>query len=151
MFSWLKVRPRFRRTRPLATVIFTYLLHPDLVTVRATIRSLDKPLMDVFIMNELGADHFASAVKDGRTIPPPSGWCPLPEETPFPALMDEEHRMVFTIDRVRSCEGADIRLFWGRERREDLCWAGFELELLNQGGLMTMEVEYDLKFGELKP
>lgn len=148
-FSRLRVRPRLRRTLPLATASFTYSIQRDKVTVRTAIRSLRGALPRVFIMNELGADIFTSAIKDGGIVPTPTGWCPLAGDMPTPALLDREHGTTFLIDRVEVGEDVKARLFWGRERREDLCWAGFELELLGTGPARTMEVEYDLRFGEV--
>lgn len=147
LFSRLKVRPRLRRTSPLAAARFTYSPRPDGVDIKAVVRSLDGALGEVFMMNELGADHFDSAIRDGRVVPAPTGWCPLPHRTPTPALMDTEHGTTFFIDRLRH-GGTAARLYWGREKNEDLCWAGFELELRGLG--KTMDVEYDLRFGEVR-
>ena len=149
MFSWLRVRPELRRTRVMAEAMFTYTPQHDSVTVRGTVRSLNGPLPKVFVMNELGADHFSSSVRDGRIGPPPTGWCRLPDELPSAALLDEKHGTTFFIDAVEASEGVGTRLFWGREKREDLCWAGFELELRNQKYLTAMSFGYEVRFEEM--
>jgi hypothetical protein len=149
MFSRLRVRPEFRRTRPLAKATFIYAIRTSSVTISATVRSMNGALPDVFVMNELGADHFISSIKEGRTSPAPTGWCPLPDGMPSPALMDEEHGVMFLIDRVSGGEEVGTRLYWGRESRGDLCWAGFEIELRNLHGAEEMSVEYEVRFVEM--
>ena len=98
-FARLKVRPELRRTRTQALAEFDYELRADTIVVRAEVRSLDGPLPGMFVMNELGADHFRSAIRDGIIGPPPTGWCPLPDGPP--RLLDEEHGTTFGIDRVK--------------------------------------------------
>jgi len=151
IFSRMRVRPVFRPARPLATAMFVYAPRADAVTIKATVRSLAGHLPDMFIMNELGADHFVSVIRDGRTGPAPTGWCPLPSRMPSPSLVDEEHATTFLIDRLKVSEGLETHLFWGREKGEGLCWAGFELELRNLKGLEEASVEYEVRFGELRP
>lgn len=149
LFSRLRVRPELRRTSPMATAVFDYSLRTDSVVIRAMVHSLGGDLPDMLIMNELGADHFVASIRDGRTGPAPTGWCPLPADMPTPALLDEEHGTTFRIDRVSASDGIGTRLFWGREKGEGLRWAGFEIELRNLKGLEEMSVEYEVRFGDL--
>jgi hypothetical protein len=148
MFEWFDVRPVLRRGETLATATFLYLPGENLVRVCGSIRSLAGPLPTVYVMNELGAGHFDRSVLNGGEINhPPTGWCELPMTMPTPALLDPRRGTTFFIDRLNCCEGSGPRLFWGRERGDGLCWAGFEVELSNPGGLRSVDIEYEVRFG----
>ncbi|MBI0582621.1 MAG: hypothetical protein ISF22_00180 [Methanomassiliicoccus sp.] len=150
LFSKFEVRPVFRRTAPLATAIFTYLPGDGSVAVGVTVRSTNGPLPEVFIMNELGAGHFDSSMVNGTVGSAPTGWCELPWAMPTPALADVRGGTTFRLERVRCGDGAEPRLYWGRERSEDLCWAGFEIELSNLDGRPAMSLDYEVRFGRLE-
>jgi hypothetical protein len=54
---------------------------------------------------------------------------PLPRSFPTPALFDPSRGVRFRLESLTLQPRVPCRLFWGRERFPDLCWAGFELEL----------------------
>lgn len=146
LHAWFDVRPAYRPVEALANVTFVYKPKGDAVNIVCTIRSLDGPLPTVFVMNELGAEHFDRSITDGREGPAPTGWRKLPYATPTPALLNAREGVAFLIDQLTCPDRSGPRLFWGREHRSDLNWAGFEVELSNPGGLVSMKIEYNLRF-----
>lgn len=63
-----------------------------------------------------------------RGRPSPPGWEAIDPCDP-PHLFDPIHGLRFAIGGVSAAPPVPTRLFWGRERAGDLCWAGFCLEL----------------------
>jgi hypothetical protein len=149
-FAWFVVHPAFRPVEALAKVMFVYRPEGDEVNIECTIRSLGGPLPTAFVMNELGAGHFDRSIIDGREGPAPTGWCGLPLTTPTPSLLDTRERTTFLIDQLSCPDESGPRLFWGREHRSDLNWAGFEVELSNPGGHANMKIEYTVRFGRVE-
>jgi hypothetical protein len=147
LFSWFDVRPAFRPVGTVATATFVHRPEAGSVKVACTVRSTDGPLPTTFVMNELGAEHFDRSIRAGKVGSAPTGWCELPMTMPTPALLDPRKGTTFFIDRLRCCEGSGPRLFWGREHSDGLCWAGFEVELSNPGGLTSVELNYEVRFG----
>lgn len=145
-FSKFQVRPVLRSNAPLAIAEVTYLRRSDSVSVECTVTSLEGPLPEISVMNEVGADHFDASIRSGTVRDPPSGWCGLPLRQPCPALWDSRSQTAFTIDRIECEEGMDVSLFWGREKAKDLCWAGFEVKLRNLEKLSKVKLRYELRF-----
>lgn len=150
-FSQFQVRPDLRSTEPLAVAEVAYHQKEGAVEVECLIRSLEGPLPQISVMNEVGADHFDSSLQDGRVGKPPSGWCELPLNRPSAALWDPRARTAFTIGSIECEEGMDVSLFWGREKAKDLCWAGFEVKLRNVQRLSQVKLRYELRFETVGP
>ena len=112
-----QVRPVWVSNAPLAIAEVTYLRRSDSVSVECTVTSLEGPLPEISVMNEVGADHFDASIRSGTVRDPPSGWCELPLRQPCPALWDSRSQTAFTIDRIECEEGMDVSLFWGREKQ----------------------------------
>jgi len=129
--------PHFEEIAPVAIADFTYIWDRSRVDVECRFRRLGDAPARLFVMNELGADFFRASWLDGREAPPPTGWQPLPAGAP--ALYDPQLGLRFSLVRAAADAPATPRLFWGRERNADCCWAGFELEFagaaLPAGGL----------------
>jgi hypothetical protein len=150
-FSRFQIRPVLRPNEPLAIAEVTYHQKAEAVEVECSIRSLEGPLPEICVMNEVGADHFNSSIQGGTVGKPPSGWCELPLHQPFAALWDPLARTAFFIDRIECEEGMDVSLFWGREKAKDLCWAGFEIKLRNVQKLSQVKLRYQLRFETVAP
>jgi hypothetical protein len=120
--------PGFSHTAPMAEARFTYTWENDRVEVACQLRLFQNGSSKVFIMNELGADFFRASWQEGQLAPPPSGWQALPLRLPTPSLYDAGRGLRFSLSALTVAEQVPVRLFWGRERNADCCWAGFELE-----------------------
>jgi hypothetical protein len=129
----------------------TYRPETDAVTVECSISSLEGPLPEMCVMNEVGADHFDASINAGEVGKAPSGWSQLPMDLPSPALWNSRTGASFFIDRIECEEGMDVGLFWGREKAKDLCWAGFELKLRNLAGVTSIKLRYEIRFGTVVP
>jgi hypothetical protein len=114
---------------PVAFALFDYEVRGDMVDIACTVTGTAGALSKIFIMNELGADFFCRAIVGCVITDPPSGWQPLPRETPTPAFRDPAHGLSFSLASFQGPPGAPSRLYWGREKVPDYCWAGFEIEL----------------------
>lgn len=113
---------------PVALFHSDYALSGNRIEISWTIESLDGFLPRVFVLNELGGRAFSQGWENGRRIPPPSGWVPLPLEDPWPALFSPGFNLLFALEEF-SVEGpAKVFLRWGREMGARLSWSGFELE-----------------------
>ena len=62
-------------------------------------------------------------------VDPPTGWQPLARDLPTPALYDGHHGLRFSLSSIAVTPEAPHKLFWGREKTADYCWAGFEIEV----------------------
>ena len=98
------------------------------VDLRAEVRPPVRPGSTVCLLNELSGGWFIGSVRGGEVGPPPPGWEAIDPCDP-PHLFDPIHGLRFAIGGVSAAPPVPTRLFWGRERAGDLCWAGFCLEL----------------------
>jgi hypothetical protein len=139
----LRLRARFVPALPVAESRFIYSIRGGRVAVDGTIGLLRRGSTKVFIMNELGADFFPEALVKRRVVAPPTGWQPIAPDPPAPALYDRRHGLRFSISSVVVTPAAPHRLFWGREKTAEYCWAGFEIEV-DVGRLQgtTLSVRY---------
>ena len=125
----LGLKQCFQPVDAVASGSFSYQVQGRRLTVHGRVDSLLGCLGKVFIMNELGADFFPRGLKGGTQIPPPSGWQVLPATMPTPALYNDREGVGLLLGDCATAGNVPFRIFWGRERTADLCWAGFELEL----------------------
>jgi hypothetical protein len=107
---------------------FEYVIQGSRIEISCRLQALRGGLPTIYLLNELGANAFRNGWLDGRPIPPPKGWEPIPSN-PQAALYDPARRLCFRIGQVTVSEGMNARLYWGRERLMELCWAGYEIEL----------------------
>jgi hypothetical protein len=122
-------RPTFQACPPVASAHLDYQVQGGRVEMECALESHSPGLSKVFLMSELGADFFSHALRDGAEVRPPSGWHPLPASFPTPAFFDPANMLRFTLTDFSVRPRIPFKVFWGRERIPDLCWAGFELEL----------------------
>jgi hypothetical protein len=125
----LRLTARFVPASPVAETTFDYAVRGQKVDIACTVERLNGRPAKIYIMNELGADFFCRSIVKRRVVIPPTGWQPLPFELPTPALYNPEHRVRFYITSLAAAPAVPVRLFWGREKVADYCWAGFEIEL----------------------
>lgn len=125
----LRLNPRFVPAPPVAEALSACTVRDGRVDIECTVRLLRGGATKVFIMNELGADFFPEAIVKRRMVAPPTGWQPVPRDPPVPALYDGHHGLRFSLSSIAVTPAAPHKLFWGREKTADYCWAGFEIEV----------------------
>ena len=124
-----RVRARFVPAAPIASAVFDYTVRGDRVDVACAVEGPAGLPSRIFVMNELGADFFCRGLDRERAIEPPSGWQPIAPGLSTPVLYDPAHRLRFSVDRLFVDPVVPARIFWGRERFSEYCWAGFEFQL----------------------
>jgi hypothetical protein len=122
-------RASFQACPPVASACIDYHARDGRVEMECALESRPPGLSKVFLMSELGADFFSSALGDGCEVPPPAGWNPLSSSFPTPAFYDPVRALRFTLLDFSVRPRIPFKVFWGREKVPDLCWAGFEIEL----------------------
>jgi len=137
-----RMDPVFAGIPPVAKARFEYTLRPGGVDVDCRIRALQGTLPKIFLLNEVSADAFSAGRRAGKAVSPPMGWELL--EAPS-ALYDPVRGLTFSVDSVSAGDGASTRLFWGRERTDEICWAGFEIEL-DPGRATDVSCSYRVDF-----
>lgn len=124
----LGVKSLFAPVSPRAGAEFYYKLESNRVEVRCEFHALNEPLQELYIMNELGADYFTSGWKAGRKNAPPSGWQVL-DHHDLPFLYSPEHRLRFSLCDISVNHELPFKVCWGREKIDNLCWAGFSIQI----------------------
>jgi hypothetical protein len=125
----LRLKPRFVPAPPVAETLFDYAARERSIDIDCTVHLLRRGSTKVSFMNELGADFFTRAIVKSRVVAPPTGWQPLALDHPIPALYDQSHGLRFSLASIVVTPAAPFRLYWGREKTADYCWAGFEIEV----------------------
>jgi len=144
----LRLNSRFVPASPVAETQFAYTVRGREVDIDCTVRLLGRGSTKVSIMSELGADFFTGAIAKGRMLAPPTGWQPLALDFPTPALYDRRHELKFSLASVIVTPAAPWRLYWGREKTADCCWAGFEIEVdVRRLPAETLSVRYVVSLG----
>lgn len=124
----LRVESGFEAAPPAGRVTVACAVTGGRVDVRAEIHPSAGPESTVCLLNELSGRWFTASVRSGEIGPPPPGWEAINPADP-PGLYDPVHGLRFTFGEATVSPPVSTRLFWGRERAGDLCWAGFCLEL----------------------
>jgi hypothetical protein len=144
------VEHRIVRTRSRGTATFEYRLSKDTAIVNLKIESKNIGKKKICIMNEASADFFDSSLINGKIAGPPWGWEPVRGEAGF--LYSREKRVSFCIKNIRLIQGdaCSIRLYKGWENTKELCWTGFDIEILPLSRkIQTIEIEYEACFKEV--
>ena len=95
----------------------------------------------ICIMNEMGADWFKESIKNDKRGKPPSAWEIFDPRDYNAGLYDNEHKLKFSIKDVSVSEGLEYKIYWGREKTSELCWAGFTIEIeTNKTKLTTNQI-----------
>lgn len=143
----LAIDPLFETIPPVGQVTVTCVVQGGRVDVRAEVHPPMKPGSMVCLLNELSAEWFTAAVRNEKIVPPPPGWEMIGPHDPEVHLYDPVHGVRFTMTGPSISSPVPSRIFWGRERTGDLCWAGFCLELGPLDGLQEpLEARYSIGF-----
>ncbi len=140
-----RIRPVSVAVPPIAVIVVEYFIRGTKIEISCRIHALHDRLPRIYLLNELGADVFRAGWRNGEPTDPPPGWEVLPGGTPV-ALYDPEHRLVFQISDIATSDTVDHRVYWGRERTHDICWAGFEIELEPPAGTRQVDCRYTVAF-----
>jgi hypothetical protein len=144
-----RLTPELTAITTLAEGIFDYCVGNGELNIKCEINSFKGYLNNVFILNELGADYFQKSIKNGKIVPPPSGWKyigPNPDST---FLYSPDHNLSFSIKNICIKNQIKHEVFWGREKIKDLSWAGFEIKLdCSRKKIKSFGCEYTAKINE---
>jgi hypothetical protein len=124
----LKLTPQIVKITPIAEACFSYSVKKNELSVECRINSLSGYLSKVFLLNELGADYFQNGLKNGKIVSPPGGWNPITSNLSSAAFFNPDNNLSFIIKKISNTGFIPFKVFWGREKTKDFCWAGFEIE-----------------------
>lgn len=127
--NYTKTTTHFEDIEPAGEAEVVYLINKNIVSVNCNIMLSGRLPCKVYILNELGADFFHAGLVGKIVSPPPSGWQRLPKIMPTPSFYNAQHNVQFLVSNLISQHNVPIDIFWGREKTEHLCWAGFDFEL----------------------
>lgn len=99
----------------------------------------------LYVMNELGANFFNLGLKNGKLVPPPSGWQKLDG---FCELCSSTYKLAFTVVEKHIPDYVRSSIYWGRELSAIHCWAGFESEIPFDNGYIDHYI-YSVQFREV--
>ncbi len=125
------VKNHFESVSPKGVILFDYRVHDSGVDVRCVIRDIEVG-STVCLMNELGADWFGKGWREGRVTDPPPSWQALTDQKSIPALYSENLKLLFSIRDIAVTGSSSWKLFWGREKSDSLCWAGYTIEVITE-------------------
>lgn len=135
----------FKTVRPKAEAVVNYDLGQNevLLTFKTSIPEFGRP--KICLMNELGADWFDKGLMEGKVVPPPSAWQPLAKGKQSPLLYSTRLGLSFGISDIYVSDNLPYQLFWGREKTQELCWAGFILEIeVNDPAISLVTCRYKI-------
>lgn len=124
----LGIKSHFTPVSPRAKAQFHFKIETNRVEVCCEFHAIDEPPHELFIMNELGADFFTAGWKAGRPTEPPPGWQIL-EQHSLPFLYSPGKRLRFSLFNISVDQELPFNVYWGREHADNLCWAGFAIQL----------------------
>jgi len=125
----LGIQSAFVPVPPLARAQFQFKFEPHRVEVRVHFDALAGDIDEIFIMNELGADFFDLGWQAGCLMKPPSGWEVLEGTGPLPFLYSSKKQIRYSLAEITLNQALPLKVCWGREHIEDLCWAGFTIQI----------------------
>ncbi len=126
---FLGVKTIFVPVPPLARAQFHFKFGTNRVEVCLKFYAIDKDIDEIFIMNELGADFFDCGWKAGCLTKPPSGWEILEDTNSLPSLYSSNEHLRYSLSDIIVNQELPFKVCWGREQIEDLCWAGFTIQI----------------------
>ncbi len=125
----LGVKTTFAPVPPLARARFHFKFDGNRVEVCCNFCAKNEDIDEIFIMNELGAGFFDFGWEAGRLTKPPSGWEVLEDKLRLPFLYSSNKRLRYTLSDIIVNQELPFKVCWGREQIEDLCWAGFTIQI----------------------
>ncbi len=139
----------FTQIKSKAVADVNYDLKEDAVTITFDIDMTQCRKSKICLMNELGADWFEQGILGDRLIDPPSAWLELDTKRPLPSLYSAKMNRGFSISDIKVSGELPYKLFWGREKTEELCWAGFTLEIgVEEPELCQVRCSYTISFSK---
>jgi hypothetical protein len=142
-----QVKRVFRKTEPTGEARILYEIHKNEntneVQIAATISSFKEVNGKICLMNEMGADWFTEARKQDKTIGAPTAWEDLTydkistgeadqtskKQEVYPSLYAPTYDLFFDIQDIVVSHKLPYKVYWGREKTKELCWAGFTIEI----------------------
>jgi hypothetical protein len=125
----LGIHPVFETISPRGKVTFTYHVTGQTVEIQIESQMPLGPGETLCLLNELSAAWFTSGWDGKQKVPPPPGWEKVGSDQLPVCLLDPVHGIRFFLDQPSVSPSVPYTIFRGREQSEDLCWAGFCIEL----------------------
>lgn len=125
----LGIKERLVPVAPLALARFEYQLHPGRVDVSCDFTAIAELPEQLFIMNELGADFFHCARKGSQPAECPGGWQFCADPRNLPSFYSPQLDIGYSLGAISMEQQEPYKVFWGREKTADLCWAGFSIQI----------------------
>jgi hypothetical protein len=139
----LSLHPFLKQVSPLGRAVFRYSFPGQEIHVSCSIESCGADLPGIFVLNELDGEIFCRSFRQGRYGPPPSGWCPCPEDS---YLSSQDGDIRFFLDCISVDVPGSWEVFWGREQTNTLRWAGFNIRIDPDPGTRKVDCSYILRF-----
>lgn len=141
----------YKTIKPRAEAKVQYSVNDSSVQIECQVRLLKSSETQVFIMNELGADYFKAAWQNGSVTKPSLAWEELEPGVPLPSLCYPAGNLCFTIQGVTVSNEVPCKIYWGREKTSEHCWAGFAI-MLDFSGTPKVEAtcRYQVNFNRNK-
>ncbi len=127
-----RIRRRFKEIKPKAEAIMSYHTVDSGVCITFDISIQGFRLPKICLMNELGADWFDESQFEGEIKAPPSAWQLISAEIcdhQMQSFYSEKLGLCFSIGSIDIADNLPYELYWGREKTQELCWAGYTIEI----------------------
>ncbi|GEM_PF-1810737 len=129
----------------LATAYVTYFFSGQTIQIKGRIEKEKGFLCWIYILNELSAEFLNGVAETGIEKSLPSGWEKFNGRAYFYNL---ETGITFLVENFKSLQYADVCTYWGRERSENLNWAGFEFEADCNDLENVFDFSYEIESGK---
>ncbi|MCX5779303.1 MAG: hypothetical protein NTV45_00480 [Firmicutes bacterium] len=125
----LGIKSTFAPVAPQARADFCFQLAAEKIEVCCKFHALDEPPEELYLMNELDADFFTASWNSGRVAAPPTGWQVFTEHHNLPFLYSPRFGLRYSLRDISVDNSLPFKVCWGRERGDNLRWAGFAIQL----------------------
>lgn len=147
----LGIHPVFETISPLGKVRCTYKVNGNDIEVEVCMEDPLKEHEILFLLNELSARWFTDGCEKGRQTYQIPAWERISSVNLPVSLFDPVHRIRFFLNRPSVPDYIPFSVYRGREHTEDLCWAGFCIQLGPSDTKQILpKVGYRISFSEEK-
>ncbi len=134
----------FVKVPPVGEVRANYKIFQNSIKVDLSFE-LKKQGGKLYILNELGGNIFDRSLFNDEIKEPLTGWEKAQGKC---ELYSSIYGLSFSVREDQIPENVSSSLFWGRENIGDVCWAGFEIELICDSGKIN-HFTYSIIFSEV--
>lgn len=147
----VKITPQIIKITPISEACFNYSVKDEQLNIKCEIKSLTGYFNKVIILNELGADYFQKGIKDGKIVPPPSGWEHITSSPDSTAFYNQDYDLSFCVKKIKGINSNDD---WDFENENKFIFESQfdEVWLKNEIKMVSSEFEnkkHILKLGKI--